>query len=142
MKISEEIRSGYAWSFASPFTVTVAIALIASIMTLFEGRVLDAVGVFFSSLMLFGSVSIISSALFCGVIGIPLYLLLRGARLDNFVVCSVLGGVIAYVITGKEGQGIQIIAAMYGLFCGYFFWLGANKGKVKLSSNKQKQADA
>ena len=135
MKFSEEIRVGYMFSLFSPFLVTFCIALLLAVWSAFEKSLLpdigDFFGAFFGAFFLFGFFSMLVSSIFCGIVGIPMYYLLRWLGLANGFVISAIGALVAYSYAqySNENEFFTALFVLYGTSSGFFFWLGSRKAR-------------
>ncbi|MCW8921326.1 MAG: hypothetical protein OQK68_07570, partial [Sedimenticola sp.] len=77
MNYGNELRTGYLFSFLSPLLVSGAVAILAAIEELNHNGITAMFGAFFGSYFLFGIFSFLYMAVFCAIIGLPTYYVLR-----------------------------------------------------------------
>lgn len=129
MKYSDEIRGGYFWSFLSPLLITFLFSSYVAVAAALESSIVSGIGAFFGSFALFGFFSILFSGLFCGVVGIPAYYVLKKVGAANWVVITLIGGAVAYMYSLTDSQNIffQVLYVAYGACSGFFFWFGTSR---------------
>jgi hypothetical protein len=129
MKYREEFINGYAWSFLSPVIISFFIAIYGGITEAVNNSIPSGIGSFFVVLSIFAFFSFLMSGLFCGVIGIPLYIALRKFNLANVYSITLVSIVVAgmYAVYDKQNGFFLFVYLMYGASSGFFFWLGSTK---------------
>lgn len=130
--MSEEMRKGYLYSFLSPVLVSALAGGYSGISEAIHGSIWVAPQSFFYVFILSLTVSTVASAIFCFVVGLPVYYLLRKLSIANVYTITFTGLLVAYLFSLGEGQNafITTLILFYGGASAFFFWLGSTRVSV------------
>ena len=134
--MKEEMLKGYFYSFLSPLVVSLLIGISFGVHTAIEKTWQQGFGTFYGMFLLglfFGS---LISGLFCAVVGLPTYYILRKFNVINVFTITSIGVAVAYLCTlliAGNNLLINIITMIYGGTSAFFFWLGSNKARTAIS---------
>ncbi|WP_199930359.1 hypothetical protein [Sedimenticola thiotaurini] len=134
MNYGNEMRAGYLFSFLSPFLVSGAVAIWAAIEELNHNGIAAMFGAFFGSYVLFGIFSFLYMAVFCAIIGLPTYYVLRKLNWVNPILIVIIGGGAGflYALTDTANPYFRSLFVAYGAAGAFFFWLGSSRARKKL----------
>lgn len=130
----EEIRRGYSYSLGAAIVVSFGIAIVSAGIATVEGGITSMLPGFFTSLTLFSIFSLMFTAIFGCVVGIPTYWALSKLNVQNPIIIVVIGGATAYVLAviNNENNTFRLLYLIYGIAASMGFWLGSKRVQKKL----------
>ncbi|WP_185976640.1 hypothetical protein [Catenovulum sediminis] len=134
MNYGNEMRSGYLFSFLSPMLVSGVVAIWAAIEEFSHNGFGAIFSTFIGSYLLFGIFSFLYMAVFCAIIGLPIYYVLRKLDWVNPVLIITIGGTAGflYALIDTANLYFRGLFVAYGAAGALFFWLGSNRVRKKL----------
>lgn len=131
LNISLEMLKGFIYSLFSPLLVSLFLGVFVG-MEIAEGESWEQVfAACFRTFVLFFVVSLLLSSMFCLVIGMPVYILLRKLNWANAFTITLIGLIIAYLYSISDGRNTTLtsVVLMYGGASAFFFWFGSYKAR-------------
>jgi len=134
MKLGEEIRRGYIYCILGSVLVSAVVSVWGAFEEAANYGFLKFFGAFFGGLFVFGFWGFLFTAVFGGVIGVPLYYVLRKFHFANVASITLIGGLTAYLygVTQAGSQFLHVLFVIYGAVSAFFFWLGSHVERKKL----------